>query len=55
MTRQCKKCNRVSNGLFLKKKRCYYCGGTTERVVCRKIKDVNGFVPKEEIYGIRGV
>ena len=55
MTRQCTKCKHISIGLFAKKNRCHLCGGITEKISCRKIPDVKGFVPKEEIYGTRGV
>lgn len=51
MKRRCVKCGKESVGLFLKKKRCFYCGGRTERIICRKLRDVEGFVPKEDIYG----
>jgi len=51
MKRKCKKCGRESVGLFLKKKRCYFCGSITEKIICRKLPDVKGFIPKEDIYG----
>ena len=50
MTRQCVKCNYISIGLFVKKNRCYKCGGRTEKIRAKKLKDVYGFIPKEEIY-----
>jgi len=37
--------------MFKKKNRCPKCGGVTEKVIARKLKDVDGFVAKEEIYG----
>lgn len=53
MKRRCRACGYESVGLFRKKKRCFHCGGVTERIICRKLKDVKGFVPKEDIYGIK--
>ncbi len=47
MNRRCVKCGRESVGLFSKKKRCYYCGGITERKICKKLPDVEGFYPKK--------
>ena len=47
MNRRCVVCGKESVGLFTKKKRCYYCGGITERKICKKLPDVEGFYPKK--------
>ena len=52
MTRKCtnRKCNHVSIGYFVGKNRCPLCGNRTEKFKLKKLRDVDGFVPKEEIY-----
>jgi len=52
MTRKCTNriCSHISNGYFIGKNRCPICGERTEKLKPKKLKDVDGFVPKEDIY-----